>query len=134
MPILPENKDRYPPNWREISRRIRHDRAKNKCEVCGVDNHAVGYRGKDGTFYSGEYLHEQLELGNDMFDADNELGHVTISQMPITIVLTVAHLDHTPENCEDDNLKAMCQRCHNIYDRPHRNETRQSKKKQTKLF
>jgi hypothetical protein len=42
---------------------------------------------------------------------------------PITdsiVVLTVAHLDHTPENCADDNLKAMCQRCHNRYDMPMR--------------
>lgn len=36
------------------------------------------------------------------------------------IVLTVAHLDHTPENCEPENLKAWCQRCHNRYDAPMR--------------
>lgn len=36
------------------------------------------------------------------------------------VILTVAHLDHTPENCSDDNLKAMCQRCHNKYDAPMR--------------
>lgn len=36
------------------------------------------------------------------------------------VVLTVAHLDHVPENCADDNLKAMCQRCHNRYDAPMR--------------
>lgn len=36
------------------------------------------------------------------------------------IVLTVAHLDHTPENCEPGNLKAWCQRCHNRYDAPMR--------------
>lgn len=34
----------------------------------------------------------------------------------VRIVLTVAHLDHQPENCSDDNLKAWCQRCHNRYD------------------
>jgi hypothetical protein len=46
---------------------------------------------------------------------------------PITgskVVLTVAHLDHCPENCEDKNLKAMCQKCHNNYDKEHRKETR----------
>lgn len=36
------------------------------------------------------------------------------------IVLTVAHLDHTPENCADDNLLHLCQRCHNRYDAPTR--------------
>lgn len=38
---------------------------------------------------------------------------------PVTgslVILTVAHLNHTPENCSDDNLKALCQRCHNGYD------------------
>ena len=33
------------------------------------------------------------------------------------IVLTTAHLDHTPENCSDDNLASLCQRCHLNYDR-----------------
>jgi len=35
------------------------------------------------------------------------------------VVLTVAHLDHTPENCDPENLKAMCQRCHLVYDAKH---------------
>ena len=39
------------------------------------------------------------------------------------MVLTVAHLDHTPENCEPENLKAMCQRCHLTYDAAHHART-----------
>lgn len=38
---------------------------------------------------------------------------------PVTgsrVALTVAHLDHTPENCDPANLRAWCQRCHNTYD------------------
>lgn len=27
-------------------------------------------------------------------------------------ILTVDHLDHDPSNCVDDNLMALCQRCH----------------------
>lgn len=37
-----------------------------------------------------------------------------------TVVLTVAHLDHDPSHCERSNLRALCQRCHNGYDAPHR--------------
>lgn len=40
---------------------------------------------------------------------------------PITgsiVVLTTAHLNHRPEDCDDDNLAAMCQRCHLHYDLP----------------
>ena len=36
------------------------------------------------------------------------------------VVLTVAHLDHQPEHCDDANLCAWCQRCHNTYDAPMR--------------
>lgn len=39
------------------------------------------------------------------------------------VVLTVAHLNHTPEDCADDNLKAMCQGCHLHYDLEHHLQT-----------
>ena len=35
------------------------------------------------------------------------------------VVLTTAHLDHTPENCDPVNLRALCQRCHLRYDAKH---------------
>ncbi len=85
MPIRPENKLRYPKNWKQISERIRFERANNKCEKCGVENY---------------------------------------KPHPITgskVILTVAHLDHRPENCADENLMAMCQRCHLRYDFHHHN-------------
>ena len=89
MPIRPENKARYPKDWKDISLRIRK-RAKNRCEQTIDGKRCMARNGK---------------------------AH------PITgskVVLTVAHLDHQPENCGDDNLKAMCQRCHNRYDAPMR--------------
>lgn len=60
---------------------------------------------------------------------------------PVTgsrVVLTVAHLDHDPANCADENLRAWCQRCHLTYDAAHhaRNaaETRRSRRAVTDLF
>lgn len=60
---------------------------------------------------------------------------------PITgavVVLTVAHLDHQPEHCADANLRALCQRCHNRYDQPHRRKnaaaTRRARKQTGDLF
>jgi hypothetical protein len=35
---------------------------------------------------------------------------------PTRWVLTVAHLDHRPENCDRSNLKALCAPCHCRYD------------------
>jgi 5-methylcytosine-specific restriction endonuclease McrA len=86
MPILPENKKRYPKNWPEIRAAILQ-RANNKCEICGVENYTVRENGS-------------------------------------RVVLTIAHLDHTPENCTGENLKALCQKCHNKYDAKHRAQTK----------
>lgn len=41
--------------------------------------------------------------------------------------LTVAHLNHTPEDCSRANLKAMCAPCHLRYDATHHAETRRMK-------
>lgn len=42
----------------------------------------------------------------------------------VYIVLTIAHLDHDPENWDvpDDRLAALCQRCHLRYDRENNNK------------
>lgn len=42
---------------------------------------------------------------------------------PVTgsrVVLTVAHLNHLPEDCRPENLRAWCQMHHNAYDAPMR--------------
>ena len=41
-----------------------------------------------------------------------------------TVILTTAHLDHIPEHCDPDNLRAMCQACHLAYDYDHHAQTR----------
>lgn len=38
MPIRPENKARYPKDWKLRSRFVRFYRAKNRCEWCGAEN------------------------------------------------------------------------------------------------
>ena len=105
MPIRAENKDRYPDNWPEIRQSIL-DRAGNCCEVCGVPNYAVGYRNPDGAFV--EISHNQ-----PIVRATPEFWVGKPGLEAFKIVLTVMHLDHTPENCDPANLKAACQSCHN---------------------
>ncbi len=46
-------------------------------------------------------------------NAENYKPHPTTQSK---VVLTVAHLDHNPENNHSDNLKALCQKCHLTYD------------------
>lgn len=98
MPIRPENMHRYPQNWREIAARIK-ERSEYQCECegeCGRGTHV----GRCPNVHGGR-------------------AYGTGSQ----VILTTAHLDHTPENCADSNLKAMCQGCHLHYDREHHAQT-----------
>jgi 5-methylcytosine-specific restriction endonuclease McrA len=126
MPIKPENKNRYPGNWPAISQATK-DRAGNKCEFCGLDNYAIGYRDLTGNFHA----IEKSCSGDIEADEARQKGYKIIQ-----IILTVAHLDHTPENCSPDNLKALCQRCHNRYDTGHRKQSRHETKYKTqyKIF
>ena len=104
MPIRPENRDRYPKDWPQISERIRFERANGRCECDG----------RCGRRYT--HLHPDGRCWN--------INHQPAIFTGSRVVLTVAHLDHTPENCADDNLMAMCQGCHLHYDREHHAETR----------
>lgn len=100
MPIRPENKNRYPKDWKQIRLRVL-ERANNCCEFCGVPNYSIKENGTK-------------------------------------VVLTIAHLDHTPENCDLSNLRALCQKCHLTYDAKHHastaKHTRAMKEKTLSLF
>ena len=108
-PVRPENRARYPADWPEISKAIK-ERAGWRCEClgeCGRGTHA----GKGRGAWQGRCpnINGQPAYGT---------GSV--------VVLTTAHLDHTPENCDPANLRAMCQGCHLHYDRDHHAETRKA--------
>lgn len=120
MPIRPENKARYPADWPAISLRIRTERAGSLCEC----------RGECGLPHEGDDPADAWEGWLAGRNAEPERGRcpaVNGSHHPVTgskVILTVAHRDHTPEHCDDDNLFAACQRCHLNYDREHHAETR----------
>lgn len=88
---MPFDPSRYPENWKEISLRIR-ERDGWRCKFCGAVN---GQR------------HPETNA---------------------VVVLTVAHLGlpypdgrpgnkHDKQDVRDENLAALCQRCHLNYDR-----------------
>lgn len=125
MPIRPENRSRYPAHWPQIRARILA-RAGHCCERCGVRNYALGGRTERGTFLiAGPSEERGLELA---FPAPGTWAWcyrdgIRAYLRVIRIVLTIAHLDHVPENCADENLLALCQRCHLLHDARHHAET-----------
>lgn len=139
MPIKAENRARYPKDWPEISQSIRL-RADHRCEFCRVPDQELGGRSPAGVWHKAKPLGENLlrlewpREGTHAWCAGYDLAQLRI----VRIVLTVAHLDHQPENCDPANLKALCQRCHNLYDAPHRRKnaaaTNRAKKAAGDLF
>ena len=90
-PISPENRLRYGKDWPAFSKHIRFTRAGGRCECegeCGRGTH----EGRCPNCHGGA-------------------AYGTGSK----VVLTVAHLCHTPE-CRE-HVRAMCQACHLHYDR-----------------
>jgi len=113
---MPFIKSRYPKDWPMISKRIR-ERSGGRCECegeCGLHRTHPGPR--------------RCEERNGQ-PAKWAKGK---------IVLTVAHMNHQPMDCRDDNLKALCQRCHLRYDHEHHQvnarATRRAKKAHAELF
>ena len=105
---MPMNRSLYPANWDEIACCIK-DEVNWACEWCGKPCRRPGesidvlqhrlFKEPDATWWE-EFC---------AFDSPEQ-------PKPGRFVLTVAHLDHVPENCQRSNLKALCAPCHARYD------------------
>jgi hypothetical protein len=146
MPIKAENRGRYPADWPAISLAARM----RACWVCLhpgclAQQYAVGWwrserRGyvwapewpRDGA-YIGQTYRDAREVAAGIYAAQGESG-----QKPLVIVLTVAHLNHQPEDCRPENLAAMCQRHHLASDQEHHQRnawaTRRARSANLELF
>src|ERR1700759_1185021 len=127
MPIKPENKARYPSNWKQIREHILQ-RAGFRCEHpgCSARHREIGYWREETFVPMPIALREAGYKAGDVV-ACSDGGKLKL----IMIVLTIAHLDHMPEKCADDNLRAWCQKHHLRYDADHHaknaRETRRKK-------
>lgn len=104
MPIRPENRLRYPVEWAAITLVVKWLRALGRCECRGECGRPAGH----------------LDVTGRCVNVHGGQAYGTGSK----VVLTTAHLDHTPEHCHPANLRAMCNGCHLSYDRDHHAETR----------
>lgn len=114
MPARPENAALYPPDWPSISLAVR-SRAGWRCEECGVENRAWGWRDSSGAFHRVR-ARPLKDAGYGRPPFELRIGDNVVRI--IEIVLTAAHLNHNPADCRQENLRAWCQRCHLIYDAP----------------
>lgn len=113
MPIRPENRARYPADWPEIVAKVR-ERSGGRCECDGRCGRPAYHLGEDGRCVN---VDRQPAIGTGSL-----------------VILTTAHLDHTPENCDLRNLMHACQGCHLHYDRDHHAQTRYASRRQGKAL
>lgn len=92
---MPMDRSLYPANWEAIALEVKQQ-ANWQCQECGQMCRQVG-----------ESLFDFFER----MDWEPEFV-----EKPGQYVLTVAHLDHEPANCDRANLKALCSVCHCRYD------------------
>lgn len=106
MPLKAEPRHRYPPHGRALRAALR-ERAGHRAAPCGVPNRTWRNHRTD-TWTHDASLAEAWRRDGD----------------PVArIVLTMAHLDHTPEHHDPAHLRAWYPRCHNRHDAPHRRRT-----------
>lgn len=141
MPIKPENAKRYPANWPEI-RQAAGDLAGWNCQhpECVAHQYEFGFwkLHADGDAHwqrwgRGDTYRESRQAAAELYDSRGDIG-----EKPIVIVLTCAHLDHQPENCDPANLRMLCQRHHLAHDHQHHQAnaqaTRRTRLKTPELF
>lgn len=104
---MPVDTSKYPSNWKQISAAIR-ERDGHRCKWCGVPNGERGARDQ----------HDQWHEESAIHNLNSSIGESLFGEFPkvIKIVLTVAHIDHDTTNNSEDNLAALCQRCHLRHD------------------
>lgn len=125
-PIKPENRHRYPKDWKTRIRPAILERAAHRCEWCGKPNGVTveirSLTPKDLFWFDqprGAWRRCSEQYAGAEVEASLGLEEITRPAGSVKVVLTIAHLDHTPENCEPSNLRALCQRCHLSYDKAH---------------
>lgn len=106
---MPMQRSLYPPEWQAIAY-LKKDLANWTCEQCDRPCRKPGETEQEFIprlplrWYPD--LFQEVADG-DLTDVDIKLGR---------FVLTVAHLDHNPANCQQTNLRALCAPCHCRYD------------------
>ena len=114
MPIRRELRPLYPPHWRELSRRVRFERARGVCQRCGRQHGAAIRCLPDGRWFDPDLRTWRNRRGRPARWPDlEEMTYQRITR----VVLAAAHVDHDPSNNRLSNLASFCQRCHLLHDR-----------------
>jgi 5-methylcytosine-specific restriction endonuclease McrA len=140
MPIRAELRHFYRGKEYEATRARIMKRAKGCCEQCGKPNGQRVETTSGMLVFGPGNQHPYMfwrDTGSPWRDeSGKEFRSIPIPDRTryITVVLTMAHLDHDPENGADDNLRMLCCWCHLNFDKLHHRETRCTRKDNLRPF
>lgn len=112
MPIRAEDRWLYPIDWQQISETIRFGRAGARCEQCERPHMSYVAHLGDGRWWDSAARYWRNDRGRRVPVKGFNLASVRTTY----VVLACAHLNHDPGDSTPGNLRALCQRCHIIYD------------------
>src|SRR5512147_1441263 len=95
MPIRRELRTFYPAHWRELSRRVRFERAGGRCQGCGRPHGTTVRCLPDGRWF--DATQSTWRDGKGRVARWPDLEHM-LRQRTTRVVLAAAHLDHDPRN------------------------------------
>ena len=133
MPIRPELRFFYPIDWPQISHWVRFVRARGCCEACGRPHGRMVKHLGDGRWWDEQ---RRIWRNGQGRKVSSPAPALDVPARTTKVVLAAAHLDHDPSYCgpRHRNLKAFCQRCHLLHDRPeHRRRIRLTLQRQRAL-
>jgi hypothetical protein len=115
MPIRAQHRGLYPFDWQQLSYAVRFKRAHGRCEHCGRPHGLWVLHLGDGRWWDPQRQTWRSGQGRELKRAPS----LVLTMLRSTrVVLSCAHLNHDPTENSGNNLKALCQRCHLLHDRP----------------
>lgn len=116
MPIRPSLRWYYPIDWKQLSRLVRFERARGRCQSCHRPHAQIVTCLADGRWLDAAAGHWRTGRGRRCaLPSPAELEQ----HRQTRVVLAAAHLDHDPGHNAPGNLRSLCQRCHMLHDRPY---------------
>jgi hypothetical protein len=105
---MPMQRHLYPKNWEAIAREIKES-ANWTCQDCGRPCRRPGESEEALVLRLYDDPHWRESLYD--FVQGKGIGPVAVPKIG-RFTLTVAHLNHRPEDCRPENLRALCTVCH----------------------
>ena len=118
MLIRREHRHFYPINWPQLSAVIRFVRARSRCEGCGRPHMQDVQHLGDGRWWDAEAGRWRDGRGCLVWCALPTPAEMAAKLVKVTrVVLATTHRNYDTTDKVDDNLAALCQRCHMLNDR-----------------